>query len=145
VIATRQALETLDLMLGEAGFDRERPDPSVALRVFRAFAKIPVACADDRFLFQVGVYSFSAPEQFSLDLTRQFAHEEGGEYIGMEQLHCTMYYEPTADLRTLEGNLWSSEFASVAEFFERVEEMPEFRIPLRSGTPLRAEIFQEEV
>lgn len=145
MIATQQTLETLDRMLREAGFDSDLPDPLVALRVFRAFADIPVECADDRFLFQVGIYSFSAPEQFSLDLTRQFAHEEGGEYIGMEQLHCTIYYEPTAELRTLERNLWSSECASVAEFFERVSEMREFQIPLRSGTPLRAEIAQEEV
>jgi hypothetical protein len=145
VIATQQTLETLDRMLREAGFDSELPDPLVALRVFRAFAEIPVECADDRFLFQVGIYSVSAPEQFSLDLTRQFAHEEDGEYIGMEQLHCTIYYEPTAELRTLENNLWSSECASVAEFFERVAEMPEFQIPLRSRTPLRADIAQEEV
>ena len=99
----------------------------------------------DGFLFQVGTYTFTGPELFSLDLTRQFTHEEDGEYAGMEQLHCTMYYAPAPELRALTRNLWSYDCASLAEFFARVEAMPEFQIPVNEHVPLRAAIDQENV
>ena len=145
MINSSEALQTLDGMLAEAGFDSDRPDPRVALQVFRSFAEIPVACAEDLLLFQTGTYDFTGPELFSLDLTRQFTHEEDGEYAGMEQLHCVIYYEPTPELRGLTRNLWSSACASLAEFFARVEDMPEFRIPAERHKPLRSELDQEEV
>ena len=145
MIATSEALHTLDGMLTEAGFDSDRPDPLLALRVFQAFAEIPVDCADDALLFQVGTYSLTGPELFSLDLTRQFSHEEEGEYAGMEQLHCTLYYKPAPELRSLQADLWSYDCASLSDFFTRVAGMPEFRIPVESHTPLRAEIDQENV
>lgn len=146
MIATSEALETLDRMLGEAGFDRARPDPLVALRVVQAFAEIPVACAEDAFLFQTGTYSFTGPELFSLHFTRQFTHEEeDGEYGGMEQLHCVIYYEPTPELRALTCTLWSSRCESLAEFFAQVDALPAFQIPVCDHTPLRAEIEQEDV
>lgn len=145
VIATSEALHTLDRMLAEAGFDRDRPDARVALRVFRAFAEVPVACADDSLLFQAGTFAFTGPELFSLYLTRQFTHEEDGEYAGMEQLHCILYYEPAPELRTLDRNLWSTACASLEDFFARVEAMPEFRIPAHGHVPLRVEVEQENV
>ena len=145
VITTSQTRSRLESMLTDAGFDRDHPDPRVVLDVFRAFAEIPVVCASDLVLFQVGSYSFTGPELFELDLTRQFAHEENGEYLGMEQLHCTLYYEPTDKLRMLKCSLWSAECSSLGEFFARVEKMPEFQIPLSGSTPLRADVGQEDV
>jgi hypothetical protein len=145
MIASSEARDTLERMLAEAGFDSGRPDPIVALRVFRAFAEIPVACADDALLFQAGTYAFTGPELFSLYLTRQFTHEEDGEHAGMEQLHCIIYYEPTAELRALDRNLWSTHCASLDDFFAQVEAMPELQIPAQRHTPLRAEIDQEDV
>jgi hypothetical protein len=145
VITTAQTRFTLEEMLTDARFDREHPDPRIVLGVFRAFAQIPVACADDVMLFEVGSYSFSGPELFELALTRQFAHEENGEYLGIEQLHYTFYYEPTDELRALKCTLWSAHCSSLAEFFDRVEQMPEFQIPVSGSTPLRAEVDQENV
>lgn len=146
MIASTEALRTLDRMLADAGFDRERPDPRVVLRVFREFAQVPVACAEDLFLFQTGTYDFTGPELFAVDFTRQFSHEnEDGEYAGMEQLHCVIYYEPTDELRALTRNLWSSACDSVADFFARIVEMPEYRVPVERYTPLRAETDQEDV
>ena len=145
VITTAQTRSTLEEMPTDARFDREHPDPQIVLDVFREFAQIPVACASDLILFQVGSYSFTGPELFELDLTRQFAHEENGQYVGMEQLHCTLYYQPTDELRALKCNLWSAHCSSLAEFFDRVEQLPEFQIPVRSSTPLRADIGQENV
>lgn len=55
------------------------------------------------------------------EVTRQFSHEEEGECAGMEQLQCTLYYEPTSELRTLVCNLWSDDCTSLADFFARLE------------------------
>lgn len=145
MIPTSQALSTFDRMLAEAGFDRGRPDPVLAWRVFQAFAQIPVDCADDGLLFQCGTYAFTGEPLFHLDFTRQFTHEEDGEYAGMEQLSCTVYYAPTHELGELATNLWSYDCPSLGEFVARVEGLPAFQIPTQRFTPLRAEIDQDEV
>jgi len=145
VIATSEALDQFDRMLTIAGFDSERPDALLAWRVFKEFAAIPVECADDALLFQVGTYSFTGQRLFHLDFTRQFTHEEDGEYAGMEQLHCTVYYAPAPELDALQGDLWSEQGGPLQEFFARVEAMPEFEIPTQSHSPVRAEIDQENV
>ena len=145
MIATSEALDRFGRMLADAGFAADRPDPLLALRVFAAFAAVPVACADDALLFHAGTFSFTGPPLFQLGFTRQFTHEEDGEYAGMEQLHCTVYYEPTHELRACEATLWSSDCPSRDEFFARVEAMPAFQIPARGHAPLRAEIDQENV
>lgn len=145
MIATSEAISTFDRMLAEAGFDSERPDPLRAWEVFKAFAAIPVECADDGLLFQCGTYTFSGREQFHFNFTRQFTHEEDGEYAGMEQLDCTIYYEPTPELRALQVNIWSYDSVSLAQFFARVEALPEFRLVTGAHTPVRAEVDQENV
>jgi len=144
-VDTSKALDQFDRMLTRAGFDTDRPDPLVAWRVFKESATIPFDCADDNLLFQCGVYKFTGQELFHFDFTRQFTHEEEGEYAGMEQLHCTTYYEPTTELRRIETNLWSQNCASLDDFFQRVERLAEFQLPLRAYSPLRAEIDQEDV
>jgi hypothetical protein len=116
-------------MLAAAGFDQNRPDPSIAWRVFREFAALPVSAADDTLLFQCGTYDFTGHEQFHWNLTRQFSFEEEGEYAGMEQLQLTVLYEPAPELRPLEVSLWSSDCGSLEEFFTEVEALPGFSIP----------------
>jgi hypothetical protein len=145
VINTSEALAEFDRQLTVAGFDADRPDARIAWRVFKEFASVEVACADDALLFQVGVYAFTGERRFHLDFTRQFTHDEDGEYAGMEQLHCTLYYEPVGDLLALDGTLWSYGFDSRESFFTQVEAMPEFQIPSHRHAPLRAEIDQENV
>jgi hypothetical protein len=145
VIATTQALSTFDRLLAEAGFDSERPDPVLAWRVFQAFTQIPVDCAEDGLLFECGTYDFTGEPLFQLSFTRQFTHEEDGEYAGMEQLSCTIYYAPAPELQVLKTTLWSFDCPLLDEFFARVEGLTEFQIPTRRFTPIRAEIDQEEV
>lgn len=145
MIATSHALSTLDRMLAEAGFERSRPDPALAWRVFKGFSAVPVAAATDGLLFQCGTYAFSGAPLFEFDFTRQFTQEEDGEQVGMEQLALTLYFAPTDELRALKTNLWSFGFASTAEFFAAVEALPEFRAVLGGPAPLRAETRQEEV
>lgn len=113
--------------------------------MFKDFAQLPVDCAGDALLFQCGTFSFTSEPLFHLNFTRQFMHEEDGEYAGMEQLGCTVYYPPVDELRALGTNLWSLDCASPEEFFVRVEALVEFQIPTTRQTPLRAEVDQERV
>jgi hypothetical protein len=145
MISVSEALDRFSIELVAAGFDLAKPDPSVAWRAFKEFAAVKVECADDAVLFQVGTYSFTGPTLFELDFARQFATAEDGEIVGLQQLHCTLYYEPAADLTTFRENLWSIACPSIGEVFARVEAMPEFQVPARSHHALRANVFQEEV
>jgi hypothetical protein len=142
---TSRALDQFDRLLAKAGFDIDHPVPLLAWRTFKEFAGMRFDCAGDSLLFQCGVFRFTGTELFHFDFTRQFTHEEDSEYAGMEQLHCTIYYTPTPDLRGLDTNLWSHDCSSLDDFFRRVEQLPEFNLPLRSHVPLRAELDQEDV
>jgi hypothetical protein len=61
----------------------------------------------DMLLFQFGVYDWGRGENFEFDITRQFIleGEEGDDAIS--QLHCTVAYAPTMQLRSVgNGNRW---------------------------------------
>lgn len=145
MLDTSGTLARFEELLFRAGFDRDRPDPMIAWRAFKDFARMAVQCSHDALLFQTGVYAFTGPRTFQLDFTRQFELSDGDEYAGMEQLHCTFHYPPAADLAALETHLWSTDCATLDEFFERVEGLPEFRSSMALAQPVRVEIFQETV
>ena len=145
MIPTTETLSRFDRMLADAGFDRLRPDPAVAWRVFKEFSAVPVAAATDGLLFQCGTYDFTGELLFECDFTRQFTHEEDGEYVSMEQLSCTVYFRPADELASLKAELWSFAFDSPEAYFAAVESLPEFRSALVASSPLRAGTRQEEV
>ena len=145
MIATSEALAHFQALLNASGFDAGHPDALVAWDAFKRFSRESVACADDAMLFEVGTFSFTGEPLFHLGMTRQFTHEEDGEHVGMEQLQCTLLYQPTPELSALKVSMWSYDSPSAEEFFARIESVPEFQIPLRLATPLRAELTQEEV
>jgi hypothetical protein len=145
MIAPSVALAEFKSRLAQAGFDDAQPDAALAWRVFKEFALVAVECADDALLFQTGTYAFSGEPSFHLDFTRQFTIEEDGEYVCMEQLHCTLHYAPSAELSELTWNLWSSSCPSLSDFCSQVEASAEFLTPTQHHKPLRAEIDQEEV
>jgi hypothetical protein len=132
-------------MLREGGFSERRPDALLAWRVFKEFAEVPVECSEDALLFQCGVYDFTGRNLFHFGFVRQFTFEEDGEYDHMEQLDCSLLFEPDAELQQLETNLWSYDFSSAGEFFSGVEALPEFSIGLRGRTPVGMELFHNEV
>jgi hypothetical protein len=131
--------------LREAGFSEQRPDALLAWRVFREFAEVPVECSEDALLFQSGVYDFTGRDLFHFGFVRQFTFEEDGEYDHMEQLDCSLLFEPDAELQKLETNLWSYDFDSAEKFFAAVEALPGFSLPLRGRTPVGMELFHSEV
>ncbi len=145
MISASEAESYFRRMLVSAGFSEEEPDPLLAWRTFKAFASVPVDCAEDALLFQCGAYDFTGRELFHFGFVRQFTFEEEGEYDHMEQLDCTLLFEPDPELRQMETNLWSSEFNSPEEFFARVESLPEFGAALHGRVPAGFELFQNEV
>jgi hypothetical protein len=145
MISTSEALGYFQGLLDTAGFDLDKPDPMLSWQAFKDFARESVECADDAMLFEVGTFTFTGEPLFQLGFTRQFTIEEDGEYVGMEQLHCTTFFQPVPKLSALESSVWSYDSSSAEEFFTRTESMPEFQIPIREAPPLRAEVSQEEV
>jgi hypothetical protein len=142
---TSEAEEQLRMMLVAAGFDGQNPEPSVAWETFKSFVREPFDCADDGVLFECGVFNFTGEDLFYLEFVRQFSFDDdAGEYERMEQLHCTFTRLPTAELFTIQKNLWAYEFASLDEYFAAIENLQEFHIAM-SQSQWKFELKQGEV
>jgi hypothetical protein len=145
MIKIYEAEEVLNEMLSESDFDVESPNPRLAWEIFKKFSNIKVDCADNSLLFQCGVYDFTGEDLFHFEFVRQFSLEEDGEYDHLEQLRLTIYFKPNTELKELETNLWTYDFNSIDEFFNEVEKMNHFKIPIEKYVPIQAEVEQEEV
>ncbi|QYF84867.1 hypothetical protein [Peribacillus frigoritolerans] len=112
---------------------------------FKDFCKEPVEGEEDKeILFQCGIYDFTGEELFHFDFVRQFTVYEEDEYSRMEQLHCEFLFKPTVELRKLEVEEWSMDYDDIDGFFNHIENLQEFKIPLNLK-PIKSEIYQEEV
>lgn len=113
---------------------------------FKSFAKIDVECADSSLLFQCGVFNFTGADLFYFDFVRQFTIEEDGEYSHMEQLHCEFIYKPVEELRPLKKSLWSYDTDNNQDlFFNKVEALNEFSIPIKEHRPIGFKVYQHEI
>jgi hypothetical protein len=142
-----EARDRLAQMLTAAGIDPDCATLSEVWPVYQEFARTPVVDQDEvQILAQWGTYNFYiGRDTFTFDLTRQFILEEDGEYAGMEQLGCTFLFEPTEELATLRGNMWSTKYPDLDAFFAAVEAQPAFQRVVALGTPMKTQIRQEEV
>ena len=96
-------------------------------------------------LYEIGVYAFGEPETFRIDLVRQFSFFEDGEYDRMEQLHCTIHYEPDDELRSLGSyDAWADSFATLDEFFRAMDARPEWSA-VRDKRPARLQLEQGQL
>ncbi|MEH6943337.1 hypothetical protein [Bacillus sp. JJ722] len=112
---------------------------------FKSFCRMTVEKEEDReILFQCGVYDFTGEELFHFDFVRQFTIYDGEEYSHMEQLHCEYLFKPTDELRKFEINEWSMDYVHIDDFFNHIENLQEFKIPLNLQ-PTKVEIYQEGV
>lgn len=145
MIKTDEAKKVLNEMLSEADFDIDNSNPKLAWKIFKKFSNLKVDCAEDALLFQCGVYDFTGEDLFHFEFVRQFSFEIDGEYDHMEQLRLTIYFKSNAELKELEANLWTYDFNSVDEFFNEVEKMDYFKVPIEKYVPFQAEVEQEEV
>ena len=133
-------------MLADAEVDIVKPSVREVWQIFKSFSVVAVNCANDALLFQSGIYDFTGREWFYLDFVRQFGFEdEAGEHDHFEQLHCEFLYEPGQVLRNLETNLWSFQCDSFNDFFERVEKLEDFRVPIAEYSPAKVNVMQEYV
>ncbi|MCM3238819.1 hypothetical protein M3589_13925 [Heyndrickxia oleronia] len=120
-------------------------DMRTVWETFKAFCKEPVEGEEDKeILFQCGVYDFTGEELFHLDFVRQFTVYEEDEYSHMEQLHCEFLFKPTDELSRLEIGEWSMDYDDIDDFFNEIEKLKEFKIPL-SLEQIKTEIYQEEI
>lgn len=89
-------------------------DPAGVWEAFKRFAVLPVAAESperlddhegDMLLFEWGLFDST----FVLDLVRQFAIlDEDGDYDRLEQLHCTLSFDPLDELAALGSDtIWS--------------------------------------
>ncbi|MDR7002050.1 hypothetical protein [Neobacillus niacini] len=112
---------------------------------FKGFCKEPVEGEEDKeILFECGIYDFTGEELFHFGFVRQFSIFEEDEYDHMEQLHCLFYFKPTEELKMLEATEWSMDYDDLDTFFNHIENLQEFNIPLNLK-PISSEIYQEEV
>ena len=112
---------------------------------FKAFCKEPVEGEEDKeILFQCGVYEYTG-KKFYFDFVRQFSIlDEEDEYSHMEQLLCSFEFEPTDELRKFQVTKWSMDFEGIDEFFNHIESLQEFKVPLNLK-PIKSEIYQTKV
>lgn len=145
MIEAHEAKKKFIELLVQSGFDFNNPNSTLAWDVFKKFSHTKVNCADDALLFQCGLYNFTGENLFHFGFVRQFIFENEEEYDHMEQLNLTLYFQPHAELETLETTLWTYDCNSVEEFFQNIEMMKSFKIPSKKYTPLRCEVYQSDV
>lgn len=142
-----EAESRLVQMLANAGINGKAATLSQVWSVYMAFARIAVVDEDEvQILAQWGTYDFYLGRRtFQFDLTRQFTLYRGDEYGGMEQLRCTLFFEPTPALTAVEGNMWSMDYPSLETFFASVEHQPAFKQVIALGLPIEMQVGQEKV
>lgn len=145
MINANEAEEALIKMLNESAFNIDSPNAKLAWETFKKFSNTKVDCANDALLFECGVYNFTGEDLFHFEFVRQFGFEEDGEYDHMEQLRLTLYFKLNAELKDLKTTVWSYHSNSVDEFFGKVENMNQFKIPIENYVSFQCEIEQEEV
>lgn len=144
MIEVAETEKYLKSMLNEAGFTCQKPDFEIALNVIREFAKVEVNCTNDGFLFQCGVYDFTGTEIFYWDIVRQF-EIEGDDGDWMEQLHFEVTFKPNSELKNFEIEEWSFDYEDLEEYFQKIRNLKEYKIPIENYRCQGISIYQEEV
>ena len=135
----------LKTMLQDAGISPTHLDIQVAWDIFKSFANEPYECLSDDLLFECGIFDFPSKNTFQLDFTRQFFIDYNEKLIHIEQLHCTFEFNAIDELRPFRTNVWSFDVGGKLQFFEKVESLNEFQIPIRNFLPHTLTVFHEGV
>jgi hypothetical protein len=145
-IRSDEVISYIEKMIAKEKFNLEKPNPRLAWEIFKEFSIIEVVCNDDALLFECGIFNFTGENLFYLEFVRQFSfNDDDGEYDHMEQFHFTTLYKPYKELEGLKMNKWSFDFNSFEEFFQYIESLDAFNVPLEKYAPLCSTIAQEEV
>lgn len=122
-----EAGPALEHALRAAGLDPDRLEPWSAWRVFKAFARRPVACEGDTVYVQIGA---TDPTDALLHVTfiRHLAvSEEAGGLEPIREIVCDLAYPAEPDMPDAGVELTSAAFPSLDAFEAAVEEREDFR------------------
>ena len=99
----------------------------------------------DMLLFQYGTYDWGEGENFEFDITRQFIMADGEDDDAMSQLHCTVKFKPTRDLRAIgAANLWCKTKQEMAAFRSAILGSPAYELA-RKNRSREVVIFWEMI
>jgi hypothetical protein len=140
----KNAEARLNKLLIREGMDITCPNPFMALKAFREFAKETVDCAEDLFMFQCGVFSRTGKRLFHLVFVRQFTIEEEGVCDQLAQLYIEFTCKPNESLTPLSTIFWAGESTSMELYFARIENSREFNTAMVEST-WDYEVHQEAV
>jgi hypothetical protein len=84
---------------------------------FQPVAGLATTPQADMLLFQFGVYDLGQGEIFDFDVTRQFIVDDKEDDDAISQLHVSVNYEPTDELRAIgESNVWCKSQDELSSF-----------------------------
>jgi hypothetical protein len=122
-----EAADRLRQLLADAGFDPDRPDPTVAWEVFKRFATEPVDVQTTELWFEAadGDPAEEFPAYF--DFVRMFMHypDDGAEWGEQITVHFTA--PPAVRLGMVRGTVQAEHVADPVAWFRAVEASPSFR------------------
>ncbi|HEY8911668.1 MAG TPA: hypothetical protein VIM51_15590 [Desulfosporosinus sp.] len=147
VIKSVEAIGYLEKMLKRAGYNFSNPNPRLAWDVFKEFfSKTEVRCTEDTLFFECGVFGFTGEDLFYLEFVRQFSlNDDEGEYDHREQLQFTIFFKPCEELEKLKMNKWSFDFNSFDEYFEYIESLESFLVPIEQYVPIDSTLHYEVI
>ena len=117
----------LNKLLFREGFDLSHPDPAVALKAFKAFAKETVECEENICFFHCGMSNYTGKSLYYLFFVRQFTVEEECGWNKKVQLFIEFTREPDKSLTPLSITLWANESTSMEVYFKRIENSKEYK------------------
>ena len=125
----------------DASTPRRAFEAMFAFYVDKRVEDVDIDSDGDMLLYQWGVYSFTGPASFQLDLTRQFCIEDEDEPY---QLSLTLHFAPSDSLRQLgDGNKWCDSPRALPEFRQFVESSAAFKA-LADAHPSRVDLDFEQ-
>ncbi len=112
-LSVAEAAGRLMQLLSEAKITISDATPTAVLDVFKVFADEPVACTNEMFLFEWGIFTFSSKPLIHVSLVRQLSTEQPEEEDPeLWQVHCELLHEPTESFAELgRFHFWSGPFA----------------------------------
>lgn len=116
-----------------AGCSSESLTATEALEIFKKFfftfevAGFPKNEDRDMALYQCGIYDWGK-EKFEVDFTRQLSFEEDGEYVGMKQLHLTLYFDSKLASKETNFNIWYDSSKGSEEWLNSITQSNGFKI-----------------
>ena len=139
------AAAELIAMLGMASLDPDALDPWEAWKVFKRFLAREVPGVNDAAAFQCGLFEREdGSPAFYVLLVRQFSHRQAGVDTGVSRVVIELRYDPAHVAAREPTQVWTHDFASLAEFASVVEGREQFQAACNCR-PDRTEVYGEEL